>query len=770
MKPTIHIVSLSGGKDSTAMLLRMIEEKMPVDYILFCDTGLEFPQMYEHLEKLEKHIGRKITRIKAEHSFEYLLLEHPFIGKDGTSKTGFSWAGPRMRWCTSRLKDKPREDFLRPLRKEYEVVQYVGIAADESYRLERKNNQRENCVHPLVDWRMTEADCLEYCYSRGFDWGGLYRIFKRMSCWCCPLQSLDELRALRTNFPVLWEQLKIWDNSTWRKFRRDYSVDELETRFCLEERRQSVGLPTGGKNKDFQAALKRELLKTRKVKDDMEELIVDNFAGGGGASTGIELATGRPVDIAINHDPDAIAMHQINHPHARHYCESVWAVNPKEICEGKPVGLMWLSPDCKHFSRAKGGKPVSKNVRGLAWIALRWAATVKPRVIMLENVPEFVTWGRLGRDGKPNPKHTGETFWSFVRALERHGYEVAWRELSACDYGAPTIRTRFFLVARCDGKPIVFPKATHGEGLLPYRTAAECIDWSLPCSSIFGREKPLAENTLRRIARGLDKFTIKSDKPFIMKYFGGIIGSDISKPLGTVTAIDHNALVAPSLIQYHSEQSGSEVRGQPVSNPLMTVDASPRYALTAAHIVKYYKGDNYSSVNDPLHTVTVKERHMLIESHLCILRRNQTCKSLNEPFLTECTSAGHFAEIRTVIKTYGRGEDLGQWAEIRKLLNTYCGYALADNEILLLEINGEQFYISDIGLRMLTPRELYRAQGFPEDYIIDFDVNGKKYPRSAQIARCGNAVPPLFAKALVEANLPEMCESAAVNVEERRRA
>lgn len=559
----------------------------------------------------------------------------------------------------------------------------------------------------------------------------------------------------------------------------------------------------------------------------MTELIVDNFAGGGGASTGIELATGRPVDIAINHDPDAIAMHRVNHPNTRHYCESVWDVKPAEICGGQPVGLMWLSPDCKHFSRAKGGKPVSKKVRGLAWIALRWAATVKPRVIILENVPEFVTWGRLDKDGKPDKRYTGETFNSFVHALERYGYEVKWRELKACDYGAPTIRKRFFMIARCDGQPIVFPKPTHGEGLKPYRTAAECIDWSIPGKSIFGRKKPLTDNTLRRIARGLDKFTIKSDKPFIVtcnhggdgfrgsdvdnplntitakctdgvviphisKYFGGVIGSPVSAPLGTVTAKDHNALVssklapyimanntgntgaaayqplptvttgnrnylaAASLIQYHTEQSGSEIRGQSLNEPIMTVDASPRYALTSAHIVKYYKGDNYSSVGDPLHTVTVKERHMLVESHLCILRNNQDCKSLDEPMPTLCTSPGHVAEIRTTIVKYSGGS-YENWTEIRGLLNKYCGYTLGDDEILLLEINGEQYYISDIGMRMLEPRELYRAQGFPDDYVIDFDVNGKQYSRSAQIARCGNAVPPPFAEALVRANLPEMC-------------
>lgn len=528
----------------------------------------------------------------------------------------------------------------------------------------------------------------------------------------------------------------------------------------------------------------------------MYELIVDNFAGGGGASTGIELAVGRPVDIAINHDPDAIAMHRVNHPHTRHYCESVWDVKPAEICGGQPVGLMWLSPDCKHFSRAKGGKPVSKNVRGLAWIAARWAATVKPRVIILENVPEFVTWGRLDKDGNPDKNHMGETFRSFVFTLKQHGYEVKWKELKACDYGAPTIRKRFFMVARCDGKPIVFPKPTHGAGedLNPYRTAAECIDWSIPCKSIFGREKPLAENTLRRIARGLDKFTIKAEKPFIMKYYGGVVGSDITEPLGTVTAIDHNALVAPqiapyimanntnnvgaaandplptittgnrnfytaaSLIQYHSEQSGAEMRGQALNKPIMTVDTSPRYGLTAAYIVKYYSGENHgSAVNSPLHTVTTKDRNALIESHLCVLRNNQDCTPMNAPMPTLCTSGGHIAEIRTTIAKYDSTEQFGNWAEIRLMLNEYCGYTMTDDEILLLEINGEQYYISDIGMRMLTPRELYRAQGFPDDYIIDFDVNGKAYSRSAQVARCGNAVPPPFAEALVRANLPEMC-------------
>lgn len=486
------------------------------------------------------------------------------------------------------------------------------------------------------------------------------------------------------------------------------------------------------------------------------ELIVDNFAGGGGASTGIELATGRPVDIAINHDPDAILMHKTNHPFTTHYCESVWEVNPAEICGGHPVALMWLSPDCKHFSRAKGGKPVSKNVRGLAWIAVKWAATVKPRVIILENVPEFVTWGPLTTDNYPDMKQRGRTFNCFVNALKRYGYEVEWKELKACDYGAPTIRKRFFLIARCDGKPIVFPEPTHGEGLIPYRTAAECIDWSIPVKSIFGRKKPLADNTMRRIARGLDKFTIKSPEPFVMKYYGGIIGSRIHEPLSTVTAIDHNAVVAPNIIQYHSETAASEVRGQAIGEPLMTVDASPRYGLTAAHIVKYYSGDNYSAANEPLATITTKERHGLIESHLCVLRNNQDCKPLTEPLPT-CTSTEHFAEIRTYLKKIPHGMNFGNWPQVREMLNKYCDYWIADDEILLLGIGGELYYIDDIGMRMLEPRELYNAQGFPVDYIIDHDYKGNTYPRTKQVARCGNAVPPPFAEALVRANLPEMC-------------
>jgi len=264
-KPPYHVVSLSGGKDSTAMLLGMLERGMQIDCILFCDTGLEFPAMYKHLDKLEQDIGRPITRVRCEYSYEYLMFETPvnrkyntaFAQKYGLIRKGYGWAGPRMRWCTSRLKDTPREQFLRPLREKYEVFQYVGIAADEQYRLERKRNQDATHIHPLADWGMTEADCLAYCYARGYDWDGLYEHFRRVSCWCCPLQSLPELRVLRKFYPDLWATLREWDEKTWRKFRRDFSVEELDARFAYEDERLAECKPIKGA--EFFAGLRERL-------------------------------------------------------------------------------------------------------------------------------------------------------------------------------------------------------------------------------------------------------------------------------------------------------------------------------------------------------------------------------------------------------------------------------------------------------------------------------------------------------------------------------
>jgi len=293
------------------------------------------------------------------------------------------------------------------------------------------------------------------------------------------------------------------------------------------------------------------------------ELIIDNFAGGGGTSTGLEQAFGRPVDVAINHDAKALAMHRVNHPDTKHYCESVWDVDPIEVTNNQPVGLVWLSPDCKHFSKAKGGKPVEKKIRGLAWVALRWAAKTRPRVIMLENVEEFKTWGDIGKDGKPCPKSKGRTFLSFVNALKRQGYVVDWRELRACDYGSPTIRKRFFLIARRDGLQIQWPEPTHGNPdspmvkkgkLKPWRTAAECIDWSIECPSIFTRKRPLAKATMDRIAKGIERYVINSAKPFIVKanhtaeYYKCFRGQSIDYPLQTITSSPGFSVVAPVLL------------------------------------------------------------------------------------------------------------------------------------------------------------------------------------------------------------------------------
>jgi len=460
------------------------------------------------------------------------------------------------------------------------------------------------------------------------------------------------------------------------------------------------------------------------------EIIVDSFAGGGGASTGISLAIGRSVDIAINHDPEAIAMHMANHPDTVHYCESVWEVDPRKATKGQPVALFWLSPDCKHFSKAKGGKPVEKGIRGLAWIAVRWAATVKPRVIMLENVEEFKTWGPLLKDGMPDPDKKGRTFNAFINALKRQGYQVEHKELRACDYGAPTIRKRFFLVARCDGQPITWPKPTHGDPkspevkdghLKPWRTAAEIIDWSLPCPSIFERKRPLVENTMKRIARGIQKFVMENPNPFIIKvnhHGEQFRGQSTSDPLQTITSKNGWGIVAPTLIQYHSETANHEARGQCLDKPIMTLDTSPRYGLVTSFLTKFYGTNTGQSLTEPLQTVTA--------------------------------GGNHFGEVRAFLMQY-YGSSIGQ--EVTDPLFTVTTH----DRFGLVTVHGQDYQIVDIGMRMLEPRELFNAQGFPLTYIIDHDVNGKKLSKSTQVARCGNAVPPPFAEHLVRANLPELC-------------
>lgn len=522
--------------------------------------------------------------------------------------------------------------------------------------------------------------------------------------------------------------------------------------------------------------------------DLFDEIIVDNFAGGGGASTGIELAAGRPVTIAINHDPDAILMHKTNHPYTAHYQASVWDIDPREVCRGRPVGLAWFSPDCKHFSKAKGGKPVDKNIRGLAWIVLRWAGTVAPRVIMLENVEEFQTWGPVRR-GHPIKSRAGQTFRRFIDQLEGLGYAVEWRELVAADYGAPTTRKRFFLIARRDGRPIVWPEPTHApagsrevlEGRKkPWRSAAEIIDWSLPCPSIFDtrkeiREKyglsaqrPLRPNTMRRIIRGVDKFSIKAPEPFlvVVNHAGGFRGQNVHEPLQTITAKHGYGVAAPVMIQYHTEQS-EKVRGQGVTEPIMTIDASNRYGLAAASLVKYYGNDQHGQkISDPLHTVTAKDKEGLTIAHMVKMKGTNLGGSISEPVQTITAGGGHFGVVTTTAVKAESDADLKHWPEIRELLNTYCGYNLGSEDVILFQIDGTLYFMADIGLRMLTPRELYSANGFPPDYIIDRDYKGNSYGKSKQVARCGNAVPPPFAAALVRANLPEWCGAEIRTMEE----
>lgn len=505
----------------------------------------------------------------------------------------------------------------------------------------------------------------------------------------------------------------------------------------------------------------------------VDEIIVDNFAGGGGASTGIEIATGMAVAIAINHDPAAILMHKTNHPYTEHLQASVWDVDPKAVCRGRPVGLAWFSPDCKHFSKAKGAALVDRKIRGLAWITLRWAATVRPRVIILENVEEFQTWGPV-RKGKPVKKLAGTTFRKFISQLEALGYTVEFRELVAADFGAPTSRKRFYMIARCDGKPIAWPKPTHSktgaDGLPKWRCASEIIDWSLPCPSVFASKseimeryglkavRPLAKNTMRRIIRGVDKFTIRSSKPFIVEcnHSGGGHIAPVGDAYKTITAKHTGGIVAPSLIQYHTEQTES-VRASGLGAPINTVDASNRYGLTCANLVEYYTGGRPLDVREPMHTVTSHDREAVVAAHVVKFKGDNLGHGADEPMQTVTTSAGEFAACEAYLAKMHGGDELGYWPLIRDLLNEFCGYTLAEDEVLLLEIGGALYYIADIGLRMLSPRELYNAMGFPPDYIIDRDYQGHEYGRTKQVARCGNAVCPPVASALVRANLPEWC-------------
>jgi DNA (cytosine-5)-methyltransferase 1 len=548
-------------------------------------------------------------------------------------------------------------------------------------------------------------------------------------------------------------------------------------------------------------------------RDWNDGIIVDNFAGGGGASAGIERALQRQVDVAINHDPEAVAMHAINHPATRHHCQSVWAVDPLEAVtfEGRPrpVRLAWFSPDCKHFSKAKGGKPVEKNIRDLAWVVHHWidrlGPLLRPAVIMLENVEEFRTWGPLAEDGRPCPKAKGKTFDQWVAKLRRAGYRVQWRELRACDFGAPTSRKRLFLIARCDGQPIVWPKATHGKPgtapveagrLLPWRTAAQIIDWSIPCPSIFERTRPLKDATCRRIAAGIMRYVINAPHPFIVPVCnsnwaaGRAYAGD--EPLRTITTAKGGeyAVVAPTLIQTgYGEREGQEPRVPGLDKPLGTAVASGvKHAVVTAHVMTMRNsGKPYTGSDEPTHTVTAGGAHQdlvsafmaqhnnmprgglhaghdartpvstitgrgtqqnIVTSQLVKLRNNCIGQDNNEPSGT-LTTGGHYGEVRAfLVKYYGAAQHGQETGEPLHSVTAKARFGL-----VTVTIAGEEYMVVDIGMRMLTPRELFRAQGFPSDYIIDLEFNGKPLTKTAQIRMCGNSVSPVMSEALAAANV-----------------
>ena len=533
------------------------------------------------------------------------------------------------------------------------------------------------------------------------------------------------------------------------------------------------------------------------------KLVIDLFAGGGGASTGIELAIGRHVDIAVNHDPAAVSLHQANHPQTRHYVSDVFEVDPLAVTDGQEVGLLWASPDCKHFSKAKGGKPVSKKIRGLAWVVVKWAKLVKPDVICLENVEEFQDWGPLTPDGMPCPINKGKTFRRWKAQLQALGYKIKHRELRACDYGAPTIRKRLFLVARCDGQPIVWPAPTHakapakGSGLKPWRTAAECIDWSIPCPSIFERERPLAEATQRRIAHGIKRYVLDNPRPFIVPvtHQGDDRVHDSREPLRTVTSAKRGelAVVAPTLVQTgYGERPGQAPRVPGLDKPLGTavdgqkhglvaafmaqhntgvvghhmtepvstiVGSGSTQALVSAHVTKFRKGSTGSELNDPLHTVTAGGEQArpgtgnamgLVTSNLVKLRGTSNSASTAEPLGTVSAQGFHHAQVYAFLDRYfGSQQD----PRLEDPLHTIT--TKDRDAVVTVMVDGEPYAIADIGMRMLQPRELYRAQGFPESYVIDRGADGRVLTKAEQVRMCGNSVCPPIAAALVRANYSE---------------
>ncbi len=457
------------------------------------------------------------------------------------------------------------------------------------------------------------------------------------------------------------------------------------------------------------------------------ELIVDAFCGGGGASEGIRRATGRSPDIAINHDEDAIVMHEANHPETHHLRESIWSVNPSKVTKGAAVGLLWASPDCTHFSRAKGGKPVNRRRRSLANVVVKWAKLTSPRFIRLENVPEFQTWGPLGKDNKPIKHRSGEYFRRWVRSFERLGYIVEWKVLVAADYGAPTTRKRLFICMNRDGVPIRWPAKTHGKGLpKPWQSVSTCIDWSIPCPSIFERKKPLADATLRRIARGIMKYVVNDPNPFVVNMSHGGSIEKFTDPMSTIKTERGGcrALCAPTLVRTgNGERKGQAPRCEDPKEPMSTaVSGGQKHGLAVAHLLKHFTttSDNLDA-RSPAGAITTQDHHSVTVAHLS--------KESNSPQV-----AAFLQEY------YGNGNPLKADAPIPTIV-TKDRVA-----VVTVEIKGATYVIVDIGMRMLKPRELARAQGFQDEYILTGT-------QSNQVAKIGNSVVPHCAEALICAQM-----------------
>lgn len=516
-------------------------------------------------------------------------------------------------------------------------------------------------------------------------------------------------------------------------------------------------------------------------------LIIDCFAGGGGASVGIEMALGRPVDIAINHDEQAIRMHKTNHPQTLHLTEDIFKVDLEKYVHGQHVTLMWASPDCTSHSKAKGGQPRKQGLRILPWAVYKHARKILPDVIIMENVEEIQQWGPLDESGRPIPERKGEEYQKFVGSMKSLGYDFDSRELIAADYGAPTTRKRWYAIFRRDGKPIVWPEPTHSrtgtDGKKKWVSVSSVLDFSDLGKSIFVRKKPLAENTMRRTARGLEKFVFNNPDPFIIqvnhsgdnfrgqsihepmptitqkhgfgvitpvavpfidKTYGGNYkgaGSGMNQPVSTITTVDHNRLITPLLIQYHSETTKNGVRGQAVTDPLQTIDTSNRYGLVIAFLEKFYKSGTGQSLEEPIHTITTSPGHFGQVSVLAV-----DWKELQEAGIDEETAQKATWVSQFIMEYYGCG--------IGQSLNDPLHTVVTKDRFALITVLGNEYAILDIFLRMLTPEELKLAQGFPRDYIIDRDYNWQKYPVCEQVKRIGNSVVPIMAEALVKANCP----------------